>query len=91
MYNIAVAPFAGAWIEILGTKPLPRQTTVAPFAGAWIEIVFQIGGCHESYIVAPFAGAWIEISFLPEYLLSGIVAPFAGAWIEIADVSEKSI
>ena len=35
----AVAPFAGAWIEIAGMLPdLPAAADVAPFAGAWIEI-----------------------------------------------------
>ena len=35
---MVVAPFAGAWIEIvkLYTQTLPPP--VAPFAGAWIEI-----------------------------------------------------
>ena len=34
----AVAPFAGAWIEILLGKAAIKQQDVAPFAGAWIEI-----------------------------------------------------
>ena len=33
-----VAPFAGAWIEILESYLGFRKTFVAPFAGAWIEI-----------------------------------------------------
>ena len=33
-----VAPFAGAWIEILGRKAAATLSEVAPFAGAWIEI-----------------------------------------------------
>ena len=36
---MAVAPFAGAWIEILTTWTDYTQTLVAPFAGAWIEII----------------------------------------------------
>ena len=36
--KFAVAPFAGAWIEIAGRTASPRLWTVAPFAGAWIEI-----------------------------------------------------
>ena len=36
----AVAPFAGAWIEIgMFIKPF-ASVSVAPFAGAWIEIKF---------------------------------------------------
>ena len=34
----AVAPFAGAWIEIEGAVTVSAPSAVAPFAGAWIEI-----------------------------------------------------
>ena len=34
-----VAPFAGAWIEIIGVKSSFYGNYVAPFAGAWIEIL----------------------------------------------------
>ena len=55
-----VAPFAGAWIEILSEFDVPLNTNVAPFAGAWIEILtFSAASLKAS--VAPFAGAWIEI------------------------------
>ena len=61
----AVAPFAGAWIEILAYIKMRTVKTVAPFAGAWIEI----SAAHTKSVaaeVAPFAGAWIEIpAFLP--------------------------
>ena len=33
-----VAPFMGAWIEILKMWELTSLITVAPFMGAWIEI-----------------------------------------------------
>ena len=33
-----VAPYAGAWIEILRIASLHPQLFVAPYAGAWIEI-----------------------------------------------------
>ena len=33
-----VAPFTGAWIEIVGLEYLAMLTRVAPFTGAWIEI-----------------------------------------------------
>ena len=34
-----VAPFAGAWIEIMyGMMVTKNITDVAPFAGAWIEM-----------------------------------------------------
>ena len=55
-----VAPFVGAWIEIiyLAFSRLPEQ--VAPFVGAWIEIcIFYT--FYTIYTVAPFVGAWIEM------------------------------
>ena len=33
-----VAPFAGAWIEIISPSVIRLCNLVAPFAGAWIEI-----------------------------------------------------
>ena len=33
-----VAPFAGAWIEILMKRVRLTKEIVAPFAGAWIEM-----------------------------------------------------
>ena len=55
-----VAPFAGAWIEIVERYIRKRCQNVAPFAGAWIEIEEQDAIDRETK-VAPFAGAWIEI------------------------------
>ena len=40
MYNIAVAPFVGAWIEILAIAVDGEPLQVAPFVGAWIEIAW---------------------------------------------------
>ena len=33
-----VAPFVGAWIEIMTNSKNPKEYSVAPFVGAWIEI-----------------------------------------------------
>ena len=55
-----VAPYAGAWIEILLPSPYIQQYHVAPYAGAWIEICKITRPC-VSLSVAPYAGAWIEI------------------------------
>ena len=35
-----VAPFTGAWIEILKERYGDKNVTVAPFTGAWIEIEY---------------------------------------------------
>ena len=37
--NYNVAPFAGAWIEIVYRSVYETVKRVAPFAGAWIEIM----------------------------------------------------
>ena len=55
-----VAPFAGAWIEILDSAFPGTILFVAPFAGAWIEM-YDISEVMNEERVAPFAGAWIEI------------------------------
>ena len=60
IYNI-VAPFAGAWIEILVFREVLLHSPVAPFAGAWIEIENLSVDTRRGQYVAPFAGAWIEI------------------------------
>jgi len=84
MKDIQVAPFAGAWIEIIWTKPtswgvsasLPSRERGLKFA--LLEVFSRF------FKVAPFAGAWIEIKL--EQSIGGVetlVAPFAGAWIEI--------
>ena len=36
-----VAPFTGAWIEILYNSVLTRTALVAPFTGAWIEMLLM--------------------------------------------------
>ena len=57
-----VAPFTGAWIEIVVQRNAERVTAeVAPFTGAWIEILIYLLQLPMA-IVAPFTGAWIEIT-----------------------------
>ena len=59
--EIPVAPFTGAWIEMVSLSLVDIAMSVAPFTGAWIEI--YLDEQHEQYHrVAPFTGAWIEIS-----------------------------
>ena len=36
--DFGVAPFTGAWIEIMMPGMAPMVCSVAPFTGAWIEI-----------------------------------------------------
>ena len=59
--EVNVAPFTGAWIEIMTGSRNGNDGTVAPFTGAWIEISSFIS-LPRYFIVAPFTGAWIEIT-----------------------------
>ena len=36
--DFGVAPFTGAWIEIMMPGMAPMVCSVAPFTGAWVEI-----------------------------------------------------
>ncbi len=57
---IAVAPLAGAWIEIFEYIASRPFSFVAPLAGAWIEIAMdEVDTIADG--VAPLAGAWIEM------------------------------
>ena len=39
MHEMAeVAPYTGAWIEIMWMPGSPTTSAVAPYTGAWIEI-----------------------------------------------------
>ena len=59
----AVAPLAGAWIEITVLWTQSTGTCVAPLAGAWIEMELAAKQ-YAGTMVAPLAGAWIEIRYL---------------------------
>ena len=78
----AVAPFAGAWIEIGRTIAENCIKFVAPFAGAWIEInYFYRGNALRQSLPSRERGLKWNPSKGRLYLER--VAPFAGAWIEI--------
>ena len=46
LYPFAVAPHAGAWIEIMVAEAMKELLDVAPHAGAWIEIFEADGAYH---------------------------------------------
>lgn len=39
LYVFGVAPYVGAWIEMLGKTIGAGINTVAPYVGVWIEIL----------------------------------------------------
>ena len=77
-----VAPFAGAWIEILKRSNLCGLFSVAPFAGAWIEITadWEAIGANMSL---PSRERGLKLHGCHTSVPRQLVAPFAGAWIEI--------
>ena len=77
-----VAPFAGAWIEMVGQLLLRYVTKSLPSRERGLKSR-EFRKIKKRNLVAPFAGAWIEMLLITVYGLDGLVAPFAGAWIEI--------
>ena len=80
---IIVAPFAGAWIEILNIIFSDQAYRVAPFAGAWIEIELVCNTSQFRRASLPSRERGLKFATPIETPLSSAVAPFAGAWIEM--------
>ena len=49
-WTALVAPYTGAWIEIIAADISDEQKIVAPYTGAWIEITIpqQFAGVNAS-------------------------------------------
>lgn len=69
LYKFAVAPFAGAWIEILKKNGIIKGTKVAPFAGAWLKdgregTVVYVGKEPPGYLIelSDKEGEVVEVS-----------------------------
>ena len=77
-----VAPFAGAWIEIIICLFLLFRHLVAPFAGAWIEILLCLQSTPPLQSL-PSRERGLKSTITPFIGSICPVAPFAGAWIEI--------
>ena len=77
-----VAPFAGAWIEIIASAQLSVLSLSLPSRERGLKWQFH-AAIFSKVPVAPFAGAWIEITNAIQNKAVTGVAPFAGAWIEI--------
>ena len=77
-----VAPFAGAWIEMIFRLLAKLLIIVAPFAGAWIEITFT-GSLPSGSLSLPSRERGLKCLPFQKLIFPLFVAPFAGAWIEI--------
>ena len=86
-----VAPFAGAWIEIVViriTRLYGRSSLPSRERGLKSSVLNVVS---HAVNVAPFAGAWIEISEDCHFPVFDFVAPFAGAWIEIFSMPDFTV
>ena len=91
--RFAVAPYAGAWIEISAAAPYAQAVVVAPYAGAWIEIG-NVGTEGRDVRSLPTRERGLKLTMNTGCRRWGRVAPYAGAWIEIYnnyDVYDGSI
>ena len=81
-----VAPFVGAWIEIICNLSFYLPALSLP---SWERGLKSLHPRNPltSPLVAPFVGAWIEIFDTCIIYKLGTVAPFVGAWIEIHEHS----
>ena len=83
MGEMAVAPHAGAWIEIFVTRRAAAAGGVAPHAGAWIEIFYgHVGAVGKQS--RPTRARGLKFVDHGSRSARSRVAPHAGAWIEIS-------
>ena len=79
---VGVAPFAGAWIEMMNSSGEAVLIGVAPFAGAWIEIRSYLS-ISLKVMSLPSRERGLKYTRMGPGEVLGHVAPFAGAWIEM--------
>ena len=85
-----VAPFTGAWIEIINhSSSRAAVSGVAPFTGAWIEISVFVGRYEITKMSHPSRVRGLKFSTGFSRFLVPLVAPFTGAWIEMSKRVEK--
>ena len=82
MRRLWVAPFVGAWIEIIRRFHGFEDNASLRSSERGLKCLSDNAG-KIAWLVAPFVGAWIEIIYLAFSRLPEQVAPFVGAWIEI--------
>ena len=90
MFIIAVAPLAGAWIEIVRSGNSTNCVKSLLSRERGLKLLFLLSECLPA-LVAPLAGAWIEIVCVPVRHAATPVAPLAGAWIEIEDLRLRQL
>ena len=85
-YQMPVAPYMGAWIEISSVITSAIYPLLSlPIWGRGLKFAFEDlppvpGG------VAPYMGAWIEILKMLMMHYQMPVAPYMGAWIEMCQI-----
>ena len=82
-----VAPFTGAWIEILDIPVDNTKTNVAPFTGAWIEIMKRCVIILAEIVSHPSRVRGLKFQYNHRHGQQDLVAPFTGAWIEMGPMA----
>ena len=77
-----VAPYTGAWIEIVASISYSLRVIVAPYTGAWIEIASN-RNVSETTASHPTRVRGLKSLIQCLCILTSTVAPYTGAWIEI--------
>ena len=83
MLYIAVAPYGGAWIEILLMQVSRAPLQSRPVGARGLKYTVNRPIVTDVQSVAPCGGAWIEIPATPIFVLLFPVTPYASAWLEI--------
>ena len=80
---MTVAPFTGAWIEIMTGSPKISSMFVAPFTGAWIEMIALAMASEIDDTSHPSRVRGLKFYVCICVRFIHLVAPFTGAWIEM--------
>ena len=79
-----VAPYTGAWIEIVNLLSLKQHINRRTLHGCVDWNISMLDDILSGEEVAPYTGAWIEIiDRLEQFENWDTVAPYTGAWIEM--------
>ena len=77
-----VAPFAGAWIEIVQRKKPDGESWSLPLRERGLKLIIHLKK-KGTYKSLPLRERGLKLSISNSYCVCCNVAPFAGAWIEI--------
>ena len=77
-----VAPFAGAWIEIVQRKKPDGESWSLPLRERGLKLIIHLKK-KGTYKSLPLRERGLKLTVFSTEREAELVAPFAGAWIEI--------